>query len=318
MLSRVAEHLYWMARYVERAENTARMVNVNASLLLDLPRKVKLGWEPLIDITGAEVLFAELYKQADQRSVVRFLIGDERNGGSMLGSLFSARENARTVRDVLPREAWEQVNDLYLEIKGGLPGGLAERNRYDFLKRAIQGTQLLTGLLAGSMSHNHGYSFVRLGRNLERADMTTRIIDVRSANLLPEMDEELSPFENIQWMGVLNSLSAYQMYRQDVGKPVRRDDVLEFLLKDRLFPRAFYHCVSEAEGCLGAMPRSDGPLRAVQQIQRRVTETEPERLDQAALHAYIDEMQLALADVHGEIGATYFRVQEAASRAGGA
>jgi uncharacterized alpha-E superfamily protein len=317
MLSRVAENLYWMARYVERAENTARLINVNTNLLLDLPRKIRFGWEPLIEITGGESIFRELYEEPGERQVMRFFMGDERNPGSIVSSLRSARENARTVRDIIPREAWEQINDLYLNTKANAQGGISQNRRYDFLKSIILGTQQITGLLAGTMSHDFGYDFIRLGRNLERADMTTRIIDVRSADLLPERDESLKPFDNIQWMSVLKSLTAYQMYRRQVQQPVRRPLVLHFLLQDRQFPRAFYHCLGEVEGCLLDLPRHDAPLRVVNRLQRMVTEASPHDLVQQELHEFIDNLQLGLAELHAVIRETYYAAMVAAPRAEG-
>jgi len=311
MLSRVAENIYWLARYVERAENTARLVNVNTHLLLDLPKKVRFGWEPLIQITGSASLFHELYGAADERSVMRFLLADERNPGSILNALHQARENTRTIRDIIPREAWEQINDLYLHAKSELASGLSQRRRYDYLRSIMLGAQTITGLLAGSMTHDAGYAFLRMGRNLERADMTTRIIDVRSANLLPEQDEELAPFDNIQWMSVLKSLTAYQMYRRQVRLRVRRPDVLKFLFQDRLFPRAFYHTLCEVETCLHTLPRSDTPLRTINHLQRVVSEARPEGLDQAELHRFIDHLQLELADLNNQITATYFALEDA-------
>jgi uncharacterized alpha-E superfamily protein len=158
------------------------------------------------------------------------------------------------------------------------------------------------------MSHDYGYDFIRLGRNLERADMTSRIIDVRSANLIPDLAENLRAFENIQWMSVLKSLTAYQMYRRHARVAVRRPDVLRFLLQDRIFPRAFYHCVGEVEGCLRDLPRSDAPLRLVTQLQRTISEAKPDTLSQEALHGFIDDLQLSLGELHDEIHRTYFAI----------
>lgn len=237
MLSRVAANIFWMARYIERAENTARLINVNTNLILDLPGRVRLGWEPIIDITGSRELFFSMYHEADERSVVRFLIANPANPGSILSALSFAREDARTIRDIIPGEAWEQVNQLYLRAKDLSKTGLSRRNRFDYLGNIILGAQTITGLLAGTMTHDEGYEFLRIGRNLERADMTTRIIDVRSGSLLPELPEEVLPFENIQWMSVLKSLTGYHMYRRHERVVVRRSDVLRFLLQERRFPR---------------------------------------------------------------------------------
>ena len=313
MLSRVAENLYWMARYLERAENTARLVNVNGNLLLDLPPKVRPGWAPLIEITGSEALFRQHYPTADERSVVKFLLGDGANTGSILSSLGAARENARTVRDYMPREAWEQVNTLALHARSNLAAGLGHRRRYEYLRDVIQGVQQITGLLAGSMTHDEGYQFLRMGRNLERADMTIRIIDVRSANLLPEASDELTPFRNIQWMSVLKSLSAYQMYRRAMQVRVRRPDVLKFLFKERLFPRAVYHAVCEVEGCLRTLPRSEAAIARAVETKELVTGSRPEAMTQAQLHAFIDLLEQQLSQLHAAISAGYFLAAPAAA-----
>ena len=269
MLSRVAQNIYWMARYIERAENTARLVNVNTHLQLDLPREVRPGWSPLIEITGSAPLFHQLYPDADERNVVRFLIADLSNPSSLLSAIAQARENARTIRDIIPREAWEQVNEMYLAAKAQLPAGLSQRRRYDYLKSVILAAQQITGLLAGTMTHDYGYDFLRMGRNLERCDMTTRIIDVRSANLLQEQSGDLAPFETIQWMSVLKSLTGYQMYRRHMQVAVRRIEVLQFLLQNRQFPRACYHCLGEAEACLRDLPRLRPTLARMSSVAAR-------------------------------------------------
>ncbi len=306
MLSRVASNIYWMARYIERAENTARLVNVNTHLLLDLPKRVRLGWEPIIDINSNRDDFYKLYQTADERSVVRFMVADTKNPGSILSSLSMARENARTVRDIIPREAWEQSNELFLAAKNNAQSALTHRHRYDYLRSIILGAQTMTGLLAGTMTHDEGYHFLRLGRNLERADMTTRIIDVRSASLLPDMAEELTPFENLQWMSVLKSLTAYQMYRRGMRLRIRRPDVLKFLLQEERFPRALSHTLHEAENCLNSLSHNEKPLLLLTRLQRKLKSAKPDELMQKKLHEFIDVMQLGLISISDSIEKTYF------------
>lgn len=315
MLSRVAENLYWLGRYVERAENTGRVVNVNANLLMDLPKGIAPGWRPLIEISGAMELYTELYADFEERNVVRFLVGELQNPGSIISSLSSARENARTIRDIIPREAWELINELYLYARDNIQSGISKRHRFDYLKRIIRGVQTLDGLLIGTMSADAGHGFLRTGKNLERGDMTTRIIDVRSASLLPEEISDLRPFANIQWISVLKSLTAYQMYRQHVQARVRRKDALYFLLLDDEFPRAFYRCVSQVDEALAALPRSEVPRRAVTRLQREVQNADIVEMSEsnALLHAFIDRLQIGLAQVHREIERTYFLVEETAA-----
>lgn len=315
MLSRVAEHLYWMARYLERAENTARLVNVNGSLILDLPKRVRPGWASLIAITGADDTFYKLYPSAAEGHVVKFMLADEENPGSILSSIRSARENARTVRDIIPREAWEQINKLHLKARESLAGGLSPKWRYEFLRETILRVQQISGILDGAMSHDAGFEFMEIGRNLERADMTTRIIDVRSLNLSQEAEAEvLKPFENILWMSVLRSLTAYQMYRRHMQAAVKRGAVLIFLLQDRLFPRSFRFCLDEVQSGLGRLPRSTSVLDTLAPLTAQIEAAKLDSLGQTELMEFIDELQIKLGEIHGAIGETYFGVVEEPGR----
>lgn len=306
MLSRVAEDVYWLARYLERAENTARLINVNANLLLDLRPEYRPGWLPLIDITGSRKIFDRREKRAEERDIVHFLIADLDNPGSILASVRSARENARTLRDVLPNEVWEHLNELLMEIKEELPAALNKRTRFQFLQRIIRGMQTLTGELEGTMSRSDAFTLMMLGRNLERADMTSRIIDVRSAQRLPADVPELATFDTIQWMNVLKSLSGSQMYRLSQRTRVSRSAVLEFVLRDRQFPRACVYCLKEVEYFLRALPRSDAILSSLEGVHNFLDNAALETLDRPGLHELIDRLQLHLIVVHEGIAQTYF------------
>lgn len=307
MLSRVAETLYWLARYIERAENTARVLNVNTHLLLDTGRRAAVGWEPVIEILGLKEAFFDRFRNATERNAARYLIGDDGQPGVIVGALGAARENARTVRDFLPQEAWEHLNELHHRAVAEAAAGVTQRGRHDYLTTVIRGAQTLTGLLAGTMTHDEGYMFLRAGRNLERTDMTTRIIDVRSASLLPDEAGNLPPFEAIQWLSVLKSLSAHQMFRRRRAGPPRRETVLDFLLREPLFPRSCGHGLGELADCLATLPRNDRPLRAVAALQRQVDDADPSRLDPVALHTFIDELQIGLIEVHRQMEQTWFR-----------
>lgn len=306
MLSRVAENIYWMARYIERAENTARLIMVNTNLILDLPKGVMPGWQPIIEILGSEEHYLKLHKDFEERSVLKFLIADVEGNNSILYALRQARENARTIRDIIPREAWERINDMYFTAKSNAQSGYSRKGRFNYLQQIIMGAQTNTGLLAGTMIHDMGYDFLKMGRNLERADMTTRIIDVRSADLLPE-HESLTPFENIQWMSVLKSLTAYQMYRRTVQERVNRPDVLKFLLKDKRFPRSFFHALLEVKSCLKHLPRNDALVTELNEIGKKVLRVDQAILKQDELHTFIDELQLGLAELNSSISHNYFQ-----------
>jgi uncharacterized alpha-E superfamily protein len=305
MLSRVAENLYWLARYLERAENTARIVNVNANLLLDLPKGIAPGWKPLVDITGANDLFEEHYKEYGERQVMRFLLGDERHTGSIRSALEAARENCRTIRDFVPREAWEQINSLTIFAREGLQKGLTKNGRHAYLRGLITNGQLINGLLDGTMLHDQGFEFLLLGRYLERSDMTTRIADVQSATLLPD-GEDVRPYDNIQWVSVLKSLTAYQMYRRSTQIRVQRGPVLGFIFKSQRFPRSVRWCVDHIRTCLERLPRNDACLRVNGRLARSLDAADPAAFSQNDLHAFIDELQLGIADLHDEIAQTWF------------
>jgi uncharacterized alpha-E superfamily protein len=306
MLARVVENVYWLARYLERAENTARLVSVNTNLLLDLPSGYAPGWLPLIDISGSRQLFDEKHPRSDERDIVHFLIANLDNPGSIHSSLKAARENARTLREALPNEAWEVLNQSFLEFSNDLPNGLNKRTRFDFLKRVVLSVQTLMGMLEGTMNRNDAYTFLMIGRNLERADMTSRIVDVRSAQLLPADTPELRPFDTIQWMSVLKSLSGHQMYRLKVRARVRRADVLEFLLRDDQFPRACLFCLDQIESCLRSLPRNEGVLEALAGVRTFLRKVQLAQLDQPGLHELIDHLQLHLSNLHDAIATIYF------------
>ena len=174
--------------------------------------------------------------------------------------------------------------------------------------RMIRGAQTLTGILIGTMRHDAGHEFLRMGRLLERGDMTTRIVDVRSESLLPDEPTGLRPFENIQWISVLKSLNAFQMYRRHMQSRVRRTHALRFLLGDELLPRSVYRCAAEVDGSLAKLPRSDEPRRVAGRLMRSVRSADLAVLveNQRALHEFVDQLQIAFGQVNDAIAATYF------------
>lgn len=307
MLARVAENMYWMARYLERAEDVARLINVNAHLLLDLPKGIAPGWRPLVTMIGADDGFAEKYGDAiDETRILRFLIADRDNPQSVLASITSARGNARTFRDAIPREAWEEINALHLFTREQLQSGLSKRGRFAYLKDIIRRCQTVTGLLAGCMSHDEGYSFIRIGRDLERADMTSRILDVRTAGLIDSALADHRAFDNIQWMSVLKSLTGYQMYRLEMQVRVQREAVLEFLLRSRHFPRSICFCLDELLVLLRFLGDAEHPMRVLESLRDELLSTDLQGFSQADLHQFIDSLQIAFAEVHRALDDTYF------------
>ena len=305
MLSRVAENLYWMVRYLERAENTARLVNTTAHLLLDSHgRSGAVDWPALITILGADQAFEDRYQTADEASVTRFLIGDRDNPSSIVSSLVVARENARTLREVLPREFWEEINDLYLYARHAGEFPPKGRRRYDFLRGVIRRRQTLIGLANSTLRRDAVHHFMRLGRNLERADMTTRLLDVAGAGLLDRGDD--GPDVNLHWMALLDALGAQEMYRGHVGTRVRGRAVLAFLLLDQQFPRSPAFCLEDMTHCLNRLPNPAAVVERVWEMDRQVLSTDVPALLEGGLHQYLDELQQGFGQIHTALAATYF------------
>lgn len=312
LLSSVAEHVYWLSRYLERAENTARIIIAHNNLMLDMPRRIPIGWEPLVYIMGVEVMetFLERNEDPGERNVVRFLVSDRSNPNCITCSLNLARENLRTTRAIVPRVAWETLNDLNDYATQNATSGIGRRGRYAYMKRIVDTCQLLTGKLSGTMSHDTAYRFLRMGRNMERADMTSRVIDVRATNLLPGQTDELRPFIDIQWKSVLDSVMAYQMYRRHVHHSVRGKEALRFLLQDADFPRSVHFCLSEVAACLHTLPGNESPLRVLGRAQRMINEVRIDTIIRAGLNDFINELQLVHTELHEQLMAAYFQLAE--------
>lgn len=315
MLSRVAETLYWFSRYVERAENTARLLRVNAQLVLDTPKGISPGWEALVHITGLKEAFADCCQEPSERNIVRYLIGTIDNPGSILYSFSMARENARTVREILPRSAWEVVNEMYWYAKEHANQGVSKKGRDDYLDKIIGGSQRLVGLLGSVMYRDEAYEFLRIGRNLERADMTTRILDVRSTDLFDEEQIETRTLDALQWISVLKSLSGYQSYRRVCETRIRRAEVLRFILQDPAFPRSVVHGLDAVEESVGSLGHGERVMRRLRAVARKTRLLKVEQLSRSDLHEICDEIQQGITQVHEELARSYFLLHYDSSQA---
>jgi len=306
MLSRSAERLYWLARYLERTENTARLLSVYMNLMFDLPMGVDISWRHLLTICGAEEAFFKLYKQPNEANTMRFLLSDTGNPGSLFSSLNAARENIRTTRDLMPDEAWRQVNEMYLFAKNNMDSVAQRRGRVLVLQEIMDGCQRFTGFLSGAMSHDDAYRFIRLGRNIERADMTTRLLDIGSVLLAEDRSDKMREYENSLWIHVLKSLSALLMYRKHRRRRVNSTDVLDYLLKDSHFPRAVAHCLQEVQSCIGSLPQLNGLKENLDDLEVFLMSFDTHQTTPEQLHHLLDTLQARLAVAHQQIAATWF------------
>jgi len=309
MLSRVAENLYWMARYLERAEDMGRFISSVNLVLLDLPRGTRFGWDILLQVAGEAERFGELYGQPTEIAIMRFLIADSRNPSSLISCVHQARENCRTFRHLLPGEFWERINSLFLYVQDGLEKeDIAgdRRARLDFLNQVIARRHALVGLLVSSMSQNAAYQFIKLGRNIERADMGSRIVDVVTA-VIPPADQGLKKtvYQSL-WVAVLRSMSALEMYRQHVAMQIQADRAVEFLLRDSKCPRSVKSCLAEMEIALAYLPNTGVPADGLRRTRRRLDQLMLKGLSPAVLHEYLDQVQRDLAMLHWCIQDTYF------------
>ena len=307
MLSKVAERVYWTARYLERVENTARLVVVYANLLLDLPKSVNLGWYNLVLLNSLEDTFSERYRNQDERNVVKFLLGDATNPMSVVSSLNLVRENVRTTRDVVPAEAWELINELSIFVTENIPNAVNRGQRHEVLEGIIRGCQRINGLLYGTMTHDAAWDFLRLGRNLERADMTTRILDAGSSAILQVQDSENAVnARQIIWGNVLRSVGGDQPYRRKLRCAVQGAEVVRYLLEDHQFPRTIEHCLTAIADSATKLPQARPVVGFVKNLRARVFEDVQYDDLGEPLRQYLNTLQVELGQLHLVIADTWF------------
>lgn len=312
MLSRVADSIYWLNRYIERAENVARFVDVNLNLMLDLPPGMTQQWQPLISITGDVELFKARYGEANAKNVIQFLTFEENYPNSMISCLQRARENARSIREIISSEMWEEVNSFYLMVKEASPGKPFDALPY-FFNQVKMASHRFAGVMDATMTHNEGWHFGQMGRLLERADKTTRILDVKYFVLLPSAEWVGTPLDQIQWISLLKSASAYEMYRKCQHR-ITPTCVAEFLILNRQFPRSIHFCLWQAEQCLHEITNTptgtwcNGAERSLGKLCSQLGYLTIEDVIQTGLHEFLDQMQSAINQVGNEIYTTFFAV----------
>jgi uncharacterized alpha-E superfamily protein len=311
MLSRVADSLYWFSRYVRRAENLARLVSVGSQMQLDMPRGTQFTWRPLVDTLGVSETFERTCADRDtvtEADVVRFLLIDASHPVAIRAVVLRAREILRTVREALPQECWMAINNLHLYIEAHAERADHRRDRQAFLDRVVDVCMHINALLAANMSRDTGYHFLRLGAAIEQADMTSRIMDVAGAGLIQSTQRpDRETFQIIQWISVLQSLAAYQMYRRQLRQRVTAPMALQFLLKDREFPRSVMFCVWRMQAILPFMPKRAPVQEAFRSALGMILDANPLTWDETRPRLFMDAFQIALVHVHEAVEASYFR-----------
>ncbi len=312
MLSRVANSIYWMARNVQRAENVARFIEVTQNLILDQPTSSIEQWEPLVRATGDEEYFAEHYGDFTAYNVQQFLTFDRDYHSSILTAVTNARENARTVREAISSEAWEQLNTFYHFVRK-FDGGGDQQPDASFYAEVVQNSYLFNGILDGTMTWNTGWRFANVGRMIERADKTSRILDVKYFTLLRNVTDVNTTVDDLLWSAVLRSVSAFEMFRKEYHA-LTVERVVEFLILNRDFPRAVYHCVRQMRTSLRkiegpvSLAQNEAILRTTELIDRLKT-ADAESIINGGLHEFIDSLQMSLNEIGAAINATYFEAR---------
>lgn len=314
MLSRVADSIYWMSRYVERAENVARFIDVNLQLMLDAPSGEDQQWEPLVNTTGDHEAFAKRHGAATQQNVIHFLTFDAENPNSIVSCVRAARENARTVREIISSEMWLQLNKFYLMVTAAAENAGTPANPHEFFTEVKYTNHLFNGIAAATMTHGEPWHFFTLGRMLERADKTSRILDVKYFILLRSVKDVGTPYDDVQWAAVLRSASAFEMYRKRHGR-ISPKGVAEFLLLDREFPRATHFSLLAARDSLHAISGTPPgtfrclPEKLLGQLCSDLSFAGIDEIIHSGLHEYLDDLQTKMNQVASGIYETFFALK---------
>ncbi|THB76947.1 MAG: alpha-E domain-containing protein [Desulfobulbaceae bacterium] len=316
MLSRVADSLYWMSRYLERAENIARFLDVNWHLTLDLAMMQQNHWSALVSVTGERKLFEQRYDDDTKDNVIRFLTIDPDYPNSIYCCLQSARENARAVRDLIPIEMWEMINVFFHQIeREAKKPGIVFENPYMFCEEVKKRNLTLSGLAQDTMDHDEAWLFFNLGKMLERADKTSRIIDVKYFVLLPHLQDVGTIIDVVQWAAMLKATSSFQAYRHRVGI-INPTSVAEFMLMDHYFPRSVLYCLTEAQSFLHEISGTrigyfgNDAEKMIGQLCAELSYQSIEDIFVLGLHEFTDHLQLQMNRVDEAVFKTFFAVSE--------
>ncbi len=312
MLRRVASHLFWTARNLERAEWRARLADVNYHLLVESPAASSDGWLPLLAITGERAEFSARYPAADEQSVLEFFTIDEKNPSSIRSCIGLARENCRALRNHISSEMWFEVNTLYLDAQRWSAATFHEYGVYEFFFELRERFYRIAGVVRNTMPRELGYDFLTVGRTLEAAENVSRLLDVKYHFLLPHPNDVGSPLDLSQWAAVLRSASALEAYIGTYGNAIRIDKVVEFLLFDETFPRAARFCIDRLEAALERIAAGGGEGESVpgaRMLASRLRSGSASAVLGGGLHEYLLGVQEDCARISDEVFARYLRFE---------
>ena len=310
MLSSTADHLYWMARSMERAENTARMLDVTyrMSLLKQAVAEPHHEWRAMLSISGLHEDFEARYAEPAAGNVMRFMAQDEKNPGSIYNSIFTARENARAIRGSITSEMWEALNQTWLDMRRIHAEGIAEDGVSRFFEWVKERSHLSRGITHGTLLRDDTYRFLRLGTFFERADNTARILDVKYHILLPSLEDIGGAADYYQWGALLRSVSAFESYRKVYRDQITPKRVAELLILRADMPRSLTTCMNEVNRLLQEIdgPRASELLRRCGLLHGELRFGSIDDIFTRGLHEYLSEFLERIYDLGDLINTTYF------------
>ena len=295
MLSRAADNLYWMSRYIERAENNARILDVaqRMSLLPSPEGQVRTEWASAITISGGDQDFDERYGGANEQNALYYLALDRANPSSIYSCLKAARENCRAIRHAVPSEVWESINAAWLEIRNLTLSEMHSHGLQPFFDWVKDRSNLFRGTLLATMLRDEAFHFVRLGTFLERGDNTARILDVKYHILLPHDEEIGGAADYYQWAALLRSVSAFRNYRSVFGSEILPHQVAELLILIEALPRSIHYCQTEIVAQLDALGIAYGKRhechRLAGETHARFRYGKIEHIFRQGLHEYLTD-----------------------------
>ena len=310
MLCRVADSLYWLFRYIERADNLVRFLDVAWGMALDSSGQSPSEWNSLIETCADRQLFTRLNSSSSAQAVIHFITREPENPNSILNCISVARENARQIREILPTELFEELNSLYLLLQ--------EDPRFwqqplpDQLQQISRSCQTMVGIQACTMQRDQSWLFATLGQLMERADKTARLLDVKYFLLLPQLEDVGGALDELQWIALLRSVGGNQMFRRQQRSDISPAQVAQFLLLNPAFPRSVRYCIEQMMQVITAIQQINGPATSPE------LSTDLEKLNHfwanacindlinSGLHEAIDSLQIQLNTIHGQLQASYF------------
>nr|WP_315464991.1 alpha-E domain-containing protein [uncultured Rhodoferax sp.] len=309
MLSRTADHLFWMSRYTERAENTARMLDVNyqTSLLPQSHAVAQMGWQGLLSISELQYSYQQKHGEIQAREVMDFMVKDESNPSSIMSCLSAARENARAVRGALTTEVWETQNTTWLEVKRMIKSGEFEQDPSQFFEWVKFRSHLSRGVTVGTMLMDESLHFMRLGTFLERADNTARLVDVKfhavQSDFFGAASEKDQEYDFYHWSAILRSVSAFEVYRKVYRDVIKPERVAELLILKPDMPRSLHASLNEVVGNL-ALVASNADSETLRRAGKLRSELQYGRIDEilaTGLHAYLTQFLDRVNDLGAHI-----------------